>query len=187
MKIFLFLIFLASSGCHYNYGIERSSHPPPFQNLYSSDDKQKYEFESLLYVLDEGRKQEAYVEIVHMSDAFNAHKSAPAKTGRRSYLSIYLSADSKISLVPGSVSLSHHSLDGTKIEPIGIDSTISKCDKGGYCNAYMFLSYPKNLPKKLIEKISFTLLIDGKEKHYDYEFPLEYQYNYSFFGSLMGV
>ncbi|MDV6327397.1 hypothetical protein Q5L94_04960 [Idiomarina sp. Sol25] len=43
------------------------------------------------------------------------------------------------------------------------------------------------MPEKLLEKVSFKLIINGKEKTVSYTLPLEYKYQYSFWDVMMGV
>ena len=49
------------------------------------------------------------------------------------------------------------------------------------------MHYEKGMPEKLLEKVSFKLIVNGKEKTVSYTLPLEYKYQYSFWDVMMGV
>ena len=71
--------------------------------------------------------------------------------------------------------------------PSKVESTVSNCAGRIGCNEYIVLHYEKGMPEKLVEKVSFKLIVNRKEKTVSYTLPLEYKYQYSFWDVMMGV
>lgn len=191
MKVRAILIVLASlslAGCgHYNYAVEREASPLPYKNKYDNDDGDKYEFYSTLYKVNPEKQYSDLVEITHLNDVYNHHHGTPESTWRKSCLSFNLSKESGVEVIPESVVLEHYSESGEHFTPSKVESTISKCSGKIGCREYIVLHYEKGMPKRLSEKVSFKIIVNGKEKIIFYTIPLEYKYQYSFWDVMMGV
>lgn len=188
MRTLTLFLLLFLSGCgHYNYGVKRDSSPVPYKNLYDGDDHEQYEFHSTLFKFDNNRKYSDYVEITHLNDVYNFHESTPEKTWRSSNLNFNIGEKLGIEVLTSTVKLQHFYESGELIKPSEVLSTISSCENTKGCNAFLMLRYNDELPERITERVSFTLVINGKEKHINYTIPLEYKYHYSFWDVMMGV
>ncbi|MGY0588251.1 MAG: hypothetical protein ACW7DY_21405 [Paraglaciecola chathamensis] len=186
--ILTIIICAALVGCgHYNYAVKRDGSLIPYKNQYDGDENQEYEFYSTLYKVNSDKKYSDLVEITHLNDVYNHRHGTPETTWRKSRLSFNLSKNSGVKLILGSVVLEHYSESGHKYKPSKVESTLSKCTKVNGCREYLVLHYEEGMPKKIIEMVSFTVVLQGKEKHISYKIPLEYKYHYSFWDVMMGV
>jgi hypothetical protein len=176
------------TGCgHYNYAVKKEGSPIPFENQYEGDDAQDYEFYSTLYKVNPKRKYSDLIEITHLSDVYNHHHGTPESTWRKSSLSFQLSKEAGIELIPESVVLEHYSESGKIYLPSKIESTLSKCSATIGCRESLVLHYESGMPKKLIEKVTFKIVVNGKEEVISYTIPLVYKFHYSFWDVMMGV
>lgn len=188
LTILIALVSLLLAGCgHYNYAVKRDGSPVPFKNKYADNDDNPYEFYSTLYKVNADSRFSDLVEITHLNDVYNSHQRTPESTWRKSFLSFNLSKESGVELIPESVVLEHYSESGERIMPSKVESTVSKCSGRIGCNEYIVLHYEKGMPEKLVEKVSFKLIVNGKERTISYTLPLEYKYQYSFWDVMMGV
>jgi len=190
LTILTALISLLLAGCgHYNYAVKRDGSPVPYKNKYADNDGNQYEFYSTLYKVnaDAENRFSDIVEITHLNDVYNSHHGTPESTWRKSFLSFNLSDESGVELIPESVVLEHYSESGERIIPSKVESTVSNCAGRIGCNEYIVLHYEKGMPEKLVEKVSFKLIVNRKEKTVSYTLPLEYKYQYSFWDVMMGV
>jgi len=190
MKIRTILTIIACliiAGCdHYNYAVKKHGSPIPFNNQYDGDDSQDYEFYSTLYKVNPEKRHNNFVEITHLSDVYN-RQGTLGSTWRKSRLNFNFSKESGVELVPNSVILEHYSESGQLFNPSTVESTLSKCADTMGCRETLTFHYEAGMPKKLTEKVSFRLLINGEEKNVSYAIPLEYKYDYSFWDVMMGV
>ena len=191
MKRLTILTALASlllAGCgHYNYAVKRGGSPVPYKNKYADNDGNQYEFYSTLYKVNADSRFSDLVEITHLNDVYNSHQGTPESTWRKSFLSFNLSGESGVELIPESVVLEHYSESGERIIPSKVESTVSKCAGKVGLRESVVMHYEKGMPEKLLEKVSFKLIVNGKEKTVSYTLPLEYKYQYSFWDVMMGV
>ena len=191
MKVRTILIILFSFsliGCgHYNYAVKREVSPIPYKNKYDNDDNNEYEFYSTLYKVNPEKQYGDLIEITHLNDVYNHHHGTPESTWRTSRLSFNLSKNSGVEVIPESVVLQHYSESNERFMPTKIESTVSKCSGSVGCREYIVLHYEKGMPKRLLEKVSFRIIVNGKEKLISYTIPLEYKYHYSFWDVMMGV
>lgn len=183
----IFTIFLVSGCGHYNYGVEREFSPIPYKNLYEGDDLEKYEFHSTLFQFDVKKEYADYIELTHLNDVYNYHENTPEETWRSSVMSFNIRKNTGVKVLPETVKLQHFYTSGKLIQPNEVLSTLNKCKDTQGCNAHLTLRYNEELPEKIIEKVSFTLIVNGKEQHLKYMIPLEFKYHYSFWDVLMGV
>lgn len=187
-RILIILVALSLVGCgHYNYAVKRAGSPIPYKNQYDNDDGSDYEFYSTLYKVNQEKQYSDLVEITHLNDVYNHHHGTPESTWRKSRLGFNLSKDSGVEIVPESVILEHYSESNERFMPSKVESTISKCSGTIGCRGYIVLHYEKGMPKRLLEKVSFKLIVNGKEEIISYTIPLEYKYHYSFWNVMMGV
>lgn len=190
MKIHTILIMLFAfslAGCHYNYAVKREAAGIPYENQYDYDDNSDYEFYSTLYKASSGKRYGNLVTITHLSDVSNYNKDTPEPTWRTSRLSFDLDKDTGAKVLPDSVVLQHYSKTNKRFIPTKVESTLSKCAGVIGCQDYIVRHYKKDMPKQLIEKVSFRVVAHGKEEIILYTIPLEYKYEYSFWDVLMGV
>ena len=175
-------------GCgHYNYAVKLEGSPIPYKNQYDNDDADKYEFYSTLYKVNLSTRHSDLVEITHLNDVYNHHHGTPESTWRKSRLSFNLGKDTGVELIPESVVLEHYSESNQRLSPSKVESTLSKCSGSIGCREHLVLHYEKGLPKRIIEKVSFKIIVNGKEEIILYTIPLEYKYHYSFWDVMMGV
>ncbi len=192
-RIFItIMVSLTLSGCwHFNYGVEKENSPIPYDNeyFYEGDKVPKYEFDSTLYRLDGEKSGLNYVEIMHLNDVANDNNAhlTPDNIWRKSRLDFNFSKDSGVELVENSVFLAHYSEDGKLYKPLKRVSNLEGCIGTTDCSKSLVLHYVESMPKNIIEKVSFTLIIDGKEEHISYIIPLKYKYHYSYLSILMSV
>lgn len=192
-RIFITIIVsLTLSGCwHFNYGVEKENSPIPYDNqyFYEGDKAPKYEFDSTLYRLDTDSKGYDYVEIMHLNDLDNDNNThlTPDNIWRKSRLYFNFSKDSVVELVEDSVVLAHYSEDGRLYKPSKIVSNLEGCIGTTDCSKSLVLHYVDSMPKNIIEKVSFTLIVNGKAEYISYTIPLKYKYQYSYLSILMSV
>lgn len=190
LKPFLFTCLMAFSltGCiHYNYGVKKKGSSIPFENLYSGDDNDTYEFYSTLFKYDEAHLYLNYVEITHLSDVYNHDVSSPNETWKQSLLNFELIEKTGVELIPSSVKLQHFTQEGKLIKPFKVFSTLESCVGKQRCRGYLKLYYKKGIPPKVIEKVSFELIKNGKKQKIAYTVPLDYKFEYTFWDQLMGI
>jgi hypothetical protein len=186
--ILTIIIAFSLLGCgHYNYAVKRDGSPIPFENKYDNDDNDEYEFYSTLFKVDPEKQYDDLVEITHLNDVYNHHHGTPESTWRKSRLSFNLSKESGVEVITDSVVLEHYTESNERLRPSKIESTISKCSGIVGCREYIILHYQKGMPKKLVEKVRFKVIVNGKEKSITYTIPLEYKYHYSFWDVMMGA
>ena len=183
---------LILSGCwHFNYGVEKEKSPIPYDNeyFYEGDKIPTYEFDSTLYRLGGDNSSYNYVEIMHLNDVSNSNNAhlTPANIWRKSRLSFNLSKDSAVELVEDSVILEHYSEDGRLYQPAKRVANLEGCIGTTDCSKSLVLHYVERMPKNIIEKVSFTLIVNGKKEHISYTIPLKYKYQYSYLSILMSV
>ena len=175
----IIFLFLTTSCLHYNYAVKRQGSPVPYPNRYSGDDENAYEFSSILYAsATDFPGSGSYVELQHMTDLHEPYASL---------LSFSFREKDNVRLVEESVLLKHFDEDGLEIPALSKSDSLADCRQKSFCNAHVSIQYPRRLPKKILERVSFTLIINGEKKNFSYEIPLEYKYEYSFFDVMMGV
>ena len=186
------MMSLTLTGCwHFNYGVEKENSPILYDNeyFYEGDKVPTYEFDSTLYRLDGDKSGYNYVEIMHLNDLDNdnnAHLTS-RNIWRKSRLDFNFSKDSAVELVEDSVILEHYSEGGRLYQPSKIISNLEGCIGTTDCSKSLVLHYVERMPKNIIEKVSFTLIVDGKKEHIAYTIPLKYKYQYSYLSILMSV
>ena len=186
------MLGLTLSGClHFNYAVKKEDSPIPYNNQYFYEGHQipEYEFSSTLYRLDKEIKHENHVEIMHLNDISNNNNAhlTPNNIWRKSRLDFYFAKDSNVELIEESVVLAHYSTDGKRYEPLKRVSNLEGCIGTTDCAKSLVLHYGAGMPNNIIEKVSFTLVVNGKEEHIAYTIPLEYKYEYSYLTMLMSV
>jgi len=188
LAIFIVLGALSLVSCgRYNYAVQRVGSPILYKNQYDSDDNEEYEFYSTLYKVNPDKKYSGLIEVSHLNDVHNHHHGTPESTWKKSRLSFNLSKSSGVEVIPESVVLEHYSESNERFTPSKVESTLSKCSGTIGCRQNVVLHYEKGMPKRIIEKVSFKIVVNGKEKVISYSIPLQYKYHYSYWDVLMGV
>ncbi|MBT3219869.1 MAG: hypothetical protein HN348_12335 [Proteobacteria bacterium] len=183
----VFLSGCCFCGSHYNYGVDRQDPNLKHAPIYHIADSAKFEFQSTLYRHESKKWNMGVIEVTHLSDVHAFYKGYPDEAARQSSLSFDLTEESDLTLDPESVLLEHYRLDGTLIEPIRVDRHFDSCTTTTPCRGRLVVHYPSSLPDEINEKIRYTLLLEEEEQPVEYDFPLQYEYNYSFWDVLMGV
>lgn len=186
------MMSLALTGCwHFNYGVKKDDSPIPYDNeyFYEGDKVPKYEFDSTLYRLNPSHSGLNYVEIMHLNDVANDNNAhlTPDNIWRKSRLDFNFTKASGVELIEDSVVLEHYSEDGKLYRPAKRVSNLDGCIGTTDCSKSLVLHYTESMPKSIIEKVSFTLIVDGKKEHISYVIPLKYKYHYSYLSILMSV
>ncbi|WKD24379.1 hypothetical protein NDQ71_04650 [Pseudoalteromonas sp. KG3] len=182
--IFILIFSIFITGCdHYNYAVKKNDSPIIY-DLYGKS-PEEYEFYSNLYKVNPENIYSDMIEITHLNDVYNSQYGTPESTTRKSRLDFVLHPRTGVELVVPSVRLEHYSEKGDLYKPIKIESTLSKCVGNVGCNGIFVLHYADKMPQKIIEKVSFKIIVNGKEKHVSYIIPLELKFEYSFWDGLM--
>jgi hypothetical protein len=179
----------ALAGCrYYSYAAECDKLALPYKNhILQCDGSEDYGFYSTLYTVSAKNQYGGRVKITHLQHKDKGIYSPPGPPRRESILSFMFSKNSGLELIPESVVLEHYSESNQLLKPKKVRSTLSKCTGVTGCDGELTLDYGHGLPKRLIEKVSFTIIVDGEEKVISYTIPIEYKFHYSEFDVLMSV
>ena len=187
-KLFQTLVAaLLLNGCsQVDYRINKST-SNPYGGVAFNVDNDRYEFRSRIFANIDG--EEVYVaELAHLSFYENAQELSDGvwKSSRLRFVN--LSTESRFTLVPTSINIQHSVSDGGIIRPLRVESKITECPDNINCGTYTLRYGRLNPnPELLRERVAFTILVDGEEKHFDHIFTLERAKSGSFLDALKGV
>ena len=183
-KFFLLIIVgLFFSGCmYYNYGVDAKNQNIKYETRYDSVKGNKYQFATTL-LNSPNVGSGLYIEIRHLYKPYN--KRDKEFISAIEFNTHNLTEGTVVEI--RSIDLSHRTSDGKKIIAENAVGDVPKKIHGGKEDGVFYYKkiYSKNLPKNIIENISIIIKDEEGEYKIDYEFPLKYELEYTFWDVML--